>query len=426
MRLHVIGQGFGIESSVVTASEAQKIFPLLNANAFTAALYSPGDGSIDPTLLCNALTKLATRINPKSHTLEHSGVKVILTEINQRGQHKVIGVELENGSVIKTECVVNATGVWGRDLIERFGISLPIIPMKHSYIVSEPIDGIFGMPNVRDHDASIYFRIQGSSIQMGGYECNPILIDRVRNSFSFDLYDFDWATYEEHVKGAEQLCPAFGAAGIRATICGPEAFTPDHKPIMGPDPRLIGLFHNCGFNSAGLMFGGGCGAQLAHWIAHGRPALDMRKYDIRRFIPQQLSNTKWITERSHEAYATNYSMVFENDQPLAGRNLIQGPLHKRLGDEGAFMQHMYGHEIPAFFYRSMTPITIPPYEWYGAYGHKPSNDKTYHHLLGGDLKYDFSDHHETVYSKLILNNYKYAISSILGRLVEKQCTVAQR
>lgn len=381
---------------MLNAAETQNIFPLLNPNSFIAALHSPGDGTVDPTLLCNALTKLAMKANIDAHVCENSGVKAILTEANQHGQNKVAGVQLDNGNVIRSDCVVNATGVWGRDLIEQFGLTLPIIPMKHSYITTEPVDGIFGMPNVRDHDASIYFRIQGSSIQMGGYERNPILIDQVSKSFSFDLYDFDWATYEQHVKGAEELCPAFSTAGIRNTICGPESFTPDHKPIMGPDPRMIGLFHNCGFNSAGMMFGGGCAEQLAHWIISGRPVLDMHKYDIRRFIPQQFSNIKWMTERSHEAYAMNYSMVLENDQPLAGRNLVLGPLHDRLKDAGAFMKHHRGYEIPAFFYKSMAPINVQPYEWYGAYGHKQSNDKTYQHMLDGDLKFDFSDHHEMV------------------------------
>lgn len=397
LRLQTLGQAFGIESAMLNAEETQKIFPLLNPKSFIAALHSPGDGSMDPTLLCGALTKLAVKMNSNAQVLENSGVKAILTETNQQGHNKVTGVELENGSVIKTSCIVNATGVWGRDLIEPFGITLPLIPMKHSYIVSEPIDGIFGMPHVRDHDASIYFRIQGSSIQLGGYERNPILLDHVSKSFSFDLYDFDWATYEEHVKGAEQLCPAFGTAGIRSTICGPESFTPDHKPIMGPDPRMIGLFHNCGFNSAGMMFGGGCAEQLAHWIVSGRPALDMHKYDVRRFVPQQFANTTWATERCHEAYAMNYSMVLENDQPLAGRNLMLSPLHERLKDEGAFMKHIRGHEVPALFAKSMAPINVQPYEWYGAYGHKPSNEKSYQHILDGDLKFEFSDHHETVW-----------------------------
>lgn len=304
----------------------QNIFPLINPNAFLAGLYSPTDGVVDPAMLCTALTKAAAR---HGHATVHEDCDVteIVTGVGLLGNKVVTGVRTAHG-LIETGAVVNATGVWGRDLVEAHGIELPLIPMRHAYIVSEPIAGIRGMPNVRDHDASVYFRISGESIHMGGYESNPILLDRVPRDFAFSLYDLDWSTFEDHVQFADQLCPAFGRAGIKSTVCGPESFTPDHKPLMGPDPRLDGLFHSCGYNSAGMMFGGGCGEQLAHWIEHGRPELNMFSFDVRRFVPKQLANHSWATERSHEAYAKNYSMVFANDQPLAGRNLITDPLHE--------------------------------------------------------------------------------------------------
>lgn len=221
----------------------------------------------------------------------------------------------------------SAKGVWGRDLLEKHGIHLPLIPMRHAYVVSETIEGVKGLPNVRDHDFSMYFRIQGQSICMGGYENNPVLLDKVPHDFQFGLYDLDWSVFETHVSGAVKLCPEFGVAGIKSTVCGPESFTPDHKPLMGPDPRLEGLFHNCGFNSAGMMLGGGCGEQMAQWVINGRPDLHMFGYDIRRFTNRQTREVEWATERSHESYAKNYSIVFPNDQPLAGRDLQQDPLH---------------------------------------------------------------------------------------------------
>lgn len=99
-------------------------------------------------------------------------------------------------------------------------------------------------------------------------------------------------------------------------------------PPKGPDPHLSGLFHSCGFNSAGMMLGGGCAKQLASWIIHDRPDLHMFAYDVRRFTPKQKKAYEWAVERSHESYAKNYSIVFPNDQPLAGRNFIQDPFHK--------------------------------------------------------------------------------------------------
>lgn len=217
----------GIDNSIISANEAQRIFPLLNPKSFSAALYSPGDGDIDPTMLCNALVKLAIQTK-NAQIIEDCPVLEINVAQNGRSVNKVIGLRTAHGD-IKTDCIVNACGVWGRDLIEPLGISLPLIPMRHSYIVSEPIDGVFRMPNVRDHDASIYFRIQGSSILMGGYERNPVMLDTVPNDFNFGLYDLDWSTFDMHVKGTEELCPAFATAGVKSTISGPESFVISQK-----------------------------------------------------------------------------------------------------------------------------------------------------------------------------------------------------
>lgn len=113
------------------------------------------------------------------------------------------------------------------------GVTLPLIPMKHSYVVSEAIDGLHQMmPNVRDHDYSIVFRIQGKAFNLGGYEKNPILLEKIPSDFQFSLYDLDYSTFDEHIEGAIKLIPAFENAGIKSTVCGPESFTPDHRPLM--------------------------------------------------------------------------------------------------------------------------------------------------------------------------------------------------
>lgn len=169
---------------------------------------------------------------------------------------------------------------------------------------------------------------------------------------------------------------------------------PDHKPLLGPDPRLIGLFHNCGFNSAGMMFGGGCGEQLAKWIVHGRPEFHMFNFDVRRFTPNQASNKAWAVERSHESYAENYAMVFRNTQPRAGRNLRKDSLHETLVSNGAVMEECHGFERPAFFIKEKA--IVPPYDWCGFYGNEVNSDEKYLQILKGDEQYEFSDHHEVV------------------------------
>lgn len=175
-------------------------------------------------MLCTALTKLAVK-SGNAEVIENCAVKEIKVDQNDRGIKRIVGVETGFGT-IRTDTVVNATGVWGRDLIEPHGIDIPLIPMKHSYIATEQIKGLRGLPNIRDHDAAIAFRIQGESVCLGGYEKNAIILDHVDRESRFSLYDLDWNTFDAHVEGAVELLPAFASVGIKCTVCGPESFTP--------------------------------------------------------------------------------------------------------------------------------------------------------------------------------------------------------
>lgn len=120
---------------------------------------------------------------------------------------------------------------------------------------------------------------------------------------------------------------------------------------MGPDPDVHGYFHGCGFNSSGIMLGGGCGSELAKWIVKGHPDMDMFGYDIRRFHKSLTSNSQWVKERSHESYAKNYSMLFPNDEPLACRNMRKDPFYEVLLDKGCVYQERHGWERPGWFYK---------------------------------------------------------------------------
>ena len=120
---------------------------------------------------------------------------------------------------------------------------------------------------------------------------------------------------------------------------------------MGPDPVVRGYYHGCGFNSSGIMFGGGCGNELAKWIVKGHPDVDMFGFDIRRFHKSLTNDNQWVKERSHESYAKNYSMVFPNDEPLAARNIRKDPFYKVLLERGCVYQERHGWERPGWFYK---------------------------------------------------------------------------
>ena len=164
---------------------------------------------------------------------------------------------------------------------------------------------------------------------------------------------------------------------------------------MGEDPRVRGFFHGVGFNSAGMMLGGGCGDQLARWVAQGRPDLDMYGYDVRRFCPKVSQSKVWVDQRSHESYVKNYSMVFPHDEPLAGRNMKKDPLHDVLLTAGCVYQERFGWERPGWF-TMHGPCPVKEYDWYGAYGNLVNNEYGYKERLNLDYTFEHTPIEENV------------------------------
>lgn len=391
-RLMTLGRAFGVESHVLSPEETKRLYPLMNVNDVYGTLYNPGDGTVDPAGFCTALTRAARKGG--AQVIEKCAVTGIQVKEDDFGVRRVEGVETSLGT-IRTPCVVNCTGAWAPQIGKMVGVRVPLVAMKHAYVVTNRIEGIQNMPNVRDHDASVYLRLQGDALSVGGYEPNPIFIDDLPSSFAFGLFELDWDVFSIHTTGAINRVPILEQIGIKSTVCGPESFTPDHKPLMGEDPSVRGFFHGCGFNSAGMMLGGGCGRELARWIVQGRPQLDMYGYDIRRFCPKLAGNSKWVRERSHESYAKNYSMVFPHDEPLAGRNARLDPLHKVLQEQGCVYQERLGWERPGWF----SPDGAAPvrdYDYYGSYGHPPNEDYRYSDMLKNDYTFDFPKMHHLI------------------------------
>jgi len=391
-RLQSIGKTMGVESYVLGPSESKKLYPLMNVDDVYGCLYSPGDGTIDPHGLCTALARYATRQGAK--IAENTAVTNIITKETPYGNKQVEGVETADG-YIKTQCVVNCTGGWANYISNLVGIHTPLVAMKHAYVVTDKIPGIENMPNIRDHDLSVYLKLQGDALQLGGYEVDPIFIEKLDKDFAFGLYELDYDVFGVHLENCVHRVPCLEQTGIKSTVCGPESFTPDHKPIMGEDPRVRGFFHGNGFNSSGMMMGGGCGDQLAKWIVNGRPDVDMYGYDIRRFCPEVSTSTSWVNERSHEAYAKNYSIVFPHDEPLAARNQKKDPLHKELEDAGCVYQERLGWERPGWF-TNYGPVQVKPYDWYGAYGNLRHSEYGYKERLNLDYTFDHPEIHENI------------------------------
>uniref|UniRef100_A0A8C1LFD0 Sarcosine dehydrogenase n=1 Tax=Cyprinus carpio TaxID=7962 RepID=A0A8C1LFD0_CYPCA len=368
-RLMSLGKAYGIESYVLSPAETKDLYPLMNVKDLYGTLYVPKDGTMDPAGTCTTLSRAATARG--ATVIENCPVTGIQVKVDDLGVKRVKEVETAYGT-IQTPCVVNCAGVWATKLGKMAGVNVPLITMHHAYIVTERIEGIQNMPNVRDHDASVYLRLQGDALSVGGYEHNPIFWDDVSDKFAFSLFDLDWDVFMQHIDGAVNRVPALEQTGIKSTVCGPE---------------IQSTFTGC------MMLGGGCGKELAHWFIHVRPEKNMYGYDIRRFHHSLTNNNRWIRERSHESYTKNYSVVFPFDEHLASRNMRKDPFHQVLQEQGCVFQERHGWERPGWFNRDGHVLD---YDYYGAYDVPKNTDYKYREILGKEYTFDFPPHHDVI------------------------------
>mmetsp|Transcript_15044 Transcript_15044/g.30986 ORF Transcript_15044/g.30986 Transcript_15044/m.30986 type:complete len:916 (-) Transcript_15044:15-2762(-) len=369
-RLHETGKFFGIESSVLTdAASIKEIHPLMNTDDVYGALYSPTDGTIDPTSVVNAYAKAAKKLGASIHTKTAVSSISTVPSLYSSGATRVTSVTTESGHTISTPIVINACGAWAGKISEMVDAPIPLLAMKHAMVVTEKIEGMNpSLPNVRDHDLSIYFKTQGDAMCIGGYERNPEFWDSPSDTFSFGLFELDWDTFNQNLEGHLQRCPSVEQVGIKSTVCGPESFTPDHKPLVGPQPGVHGFFQCCGFNSMGMMLGGGIGREVANWVNFGSPSVDLFSFDVSRFHQDTVKDAKWVKDRTHESYAKTYAIVFPHDEALAGRGARQSGFFEELSKRGCIYQARHGMERPGWFdlegNKDMTPLD---YDYYGAY-----------------------------------------------------------
>uniref|UniRef100_A0A8C4WCW2 Sarcosine dehydrogenase n=1 Tax=Gopherus evgoodei TaxID=1825980 RepID=A0A8C4WCW2_9SAUR len=182
-RLMSLGKVYGIESYVLSPAETKDLYPHMNVDDLYGTLYVPKDGTMDPAGTCTTLSRAATTRG--ASVIENCPVTGIQVTADDLGVQRVTAVETNYGT-IQTPCVVNCAGVWARALGQMAGVNVPLVAMQHAYVVTERIEGIQNMPNVRDHDASVYLRLQGDALSVGGYESNPIFWEEVSGGVRLD------------------------------------------------------------------------------------------------------------------------------------------------------------------------------------------------------------------------------------------------
>ena len=205
-RMNLLGKYFGIESSILKNHEIKDLCPLINTKDLVGALYSPGDGTVEPTGITNAYAKGSKMLGAK--IIEKCSVTDIITENN-----KVKSVITPYGK-IDTNIVVNCAGAWGKYIGNMIKIPTPLCAMKHVYIITEPIPDIGNIPNIRDHDLSIYLKLQGKTLALGGYEPNPEFWKPNKDVSPFSLFDLNWDIFEKHFKSHILRMPILENVGL--------------------------------------------------------------------------------------------------------------------------------------------------------------------------------------------------------------------
>ena len=335
-------KAYGLPMELVSAEEAQRLFPLMVTDGVLGAAWLPTDGYLDPSGLTQALAGGArsrgATILPRTRV---TGIDV------ERG--RVTGVTTDRGA-IRAEVVVNAGGMFAPEIGRLANVTVPIIPFAHQYLVTEPIEGVTPeLPQLRDPDNLVYLRPEVRGLVMGGYERNPIpwSLDGIPADFNGKLLPPDWPRFEEISAGAVRRVPAMHETGIKQLINGPEGFTPDNEFILG-ESAVRGFFVAAGFSAHGIAGAGGMGRQLAQWIVDGEPELDLWTMDIRRFGSQYRSGS-YTLARATENYATYYDIHYPNEERQSARPLRLSPTYARLAELGCAFGEKSGWERPNWF-----------------------------------------------------------------------------
>ena len=337
---------FGLEIELIGPHEAQDRFPLMSTDGVLGALFMPTDGWLDPSGLANALAAGARAKGASIRT--RTRVVAIGTD---RGRVTSVTVERDGERAdIRTDVVVDAGGIFAPDIARLVGVTVPLVPIAHQYLFTEPIEGVHAsLPQLRDPDNLVYYREEVGGLCMGGYERDPAPwgLNGIPADFNGKLLGADMARFDPIMAGAIRRVPAIADAGVSRVINGPEAFTPDNEYILG-ESDVRGFFVAAGFSAHGIAGAGGIGRQMASWIVDGEPELDLWRMDIRRFGPAYRS-LDYTLARSIENYATYYDIHYPNEERQAGRPLRTSPTYELLGELGASFGEKGGWERPNWF-----------------------------------------------------------------------------
>jgi glycine cleavage system T protein len=332
---------FGLPLELVSAEEAQRLFPPMSTDGVLGAAYLPTDGYVDPSQLTFALAEGARRGGAEIYT------NTRVTGIDIR-DGRARGVQTDKGP-IEAEVVVNAGGMFAGEIGALAGVTVPIVPMAHEYLLTRPNGVPLEVPTMRDPSLLVYFRGESGGLVMGGYERHPApwALDGIPPDFNGKLLPEDWDRFEELLTNAVVRVPELESAEVVRLINGPEAFTPDGEFILG-ETDVRGFWVAAGFCAHGLAGAGGMGQLVAEWIVEGQPSLDTWHMDSRRF-GRHYASREYTLARTIEVYSTYYDVKYPGQERQAGRPLRLSPTYERLRELGASFGEKSGWERANWF-----------------------------------------------------------------------------
>ncbi|MGO4914893.1 GcvT family protein [Pseudogemmobacter sp. W21_MBD1_M6] len=345
----------GLDTELLSPAEIKKIAPITNVSGVLGGLYDPLDGHLDPSGTTHAYAK-AARMGGAEIVLR---TPVLETNPLPDGSWQIV---TEQGTII-AEHIVNAAGLWAREVGMMAGVYLPLHPMEHQYLVTDDIPEIFERgtehPHVMDPGGESYLRQEGRGLCIGFYEqaCEPWAVDGTPWTFGHELLADKLEKVAESVEFAYKRFPVLETAGVKTVINGPFTFAPDGNPLVGPVPGLRNYWSACGV-MAGFSQGGGVGLTLAQWMIHGEPERDVFAMDVARF-------GRWITPgytlpKVIENYQNRFSVSYPNQELPAARPFRTTPMYDIWAQHRAVFGQQYGLEVPNYFALKDEPLYETP------------------------------------------------------------------
>jgi len=345
LRQATSAQLFDVNVDVLDKQKIKDLYPVINDQDILGGVYMPEDGQADPVGVTNVLAKAAKLEGVK--IFEKTPVTKILVKNN-----RITGVETVNGK-IDCEYVVLATGMWSRQIGEDIGVSVPLYPNEHFYIITEPMKDLpKDLPVLRDYNDCLYLKEDAGKMLVGIFEPGAKNAFKekgiVPNDFSFGEFPDDFDHFEPYLEKSFKRLPILENAGIRKFFSGPESFTPDTQYLLGETPEVTNLFTCCGFNSIGIASSGGAGRVTAEWMINGYMNEDLYSLDIKRFQKFH-SSKKFIMNRVTETLGDLYGMHWPYKQHETSRNQKLLPYHNDLKNAGACFGQSGEYERPMWF-----------------------------------------------------------------------------